>query len=653
MALTASQLTVANTLIQAGRDQARALLSASALESGALARFGSYLFAGGTAPAALSAAVADLANGSVSTPEIELVDAATLGTRAGAWASSGNRLQINGDWLMGLPEAERAWRLQWVLLTAIGSGLEIRARRATTAVASSSLAGMRLADGLLGLPASLRAAAAPMGTVTLRIGRSRISALSIDAALVPPMPAAAAALPDSGPTLSTTASNATFTEAAGVGSQAAAVAAFSNASVGLGGASEAGQTITGLGLRVSGLRDGAHEVVVVDGTTIALGAAASGSTSANGLAYTVALSSASDGSAVASLSFSTTSGLSAAAAAALINAITYQNTSTDNPSAGARSLTITSLSDSGSTANGGSNSTAPNISSTINVVAVNDGPLLGSLSAISLTDTTAQDAFTATAGTLSASDPEGQALSYGLAGASAVSASFEGVSYDLSKAGAYGTLYLNSISGAYRFQPKSDWQLNALSASGSESFSLSVSDGSSSTSQALLVTFSGSVEAPEQYVLIDDGAPVLSAEAQALWEQSLTAASRTLAELLSRSDRDAILNDVFGNAGTDAAVFEANRQALLAAIGGNGLRIEVDLRSDAELNGALAAYAAVGHTGTERIYVNGDKLNNGQLDLTLTTSALLEEFGSAIDQRLNNGNDSPGDEGQAFASLVT
>ncbi len=67
------------------------------------------------------------------------------------------------------------------------------------------------------------------------------------------------------PTLTATALNPTFTEAAGLGTQASPVAVFSGASV---GTVEAGQTITGLTFTVSGLQDGANERIVVDGTTI-------------------------------------------------------------------------------------------------------------------------------------------------------------------------------------------------------------------------------------------------------------------------------------------------------------------------------------------------------------------------------------------------
>ena len=149
------------------------------------------------------------------------------------------------------------------------------------------------------------------------------------------------------------------------------------------------------------------------------------------------------------------------------------------------------------------------------------------------------------------------------------------------------------------------------------------------------------------------GSTPLNAEAAAIWEQALAKARGQLANLLNYPNRDTLFADVFGRAGTDSATFAANLQVLLAALGGEGLRIAVDLRSDDELAGAFAAYAASGHTGLERIYVNADKLNNGLLDVNLATSALLEEFGHALDWRLNGGADSPGDEGQLFATEVS
>ena len=89
------------------------------------------------------------------------------------------------------------------------------------------------------------------------------------------------------PTLTATASNPTFQEASGFGTQAAAVSVFSGAST---STIEAGQTITSLTFTVSGLADGTNETIVVDGKTITLGSTSSGTTTTNAMAYTSTVS---------------------------------------------------------------------------------------------------------------------------------------------------------------------------------------------------------------------------------------------------------------------------------------------------------------------------------------------------------------------------
>jgi Ca2+-binding RTX toxin-like protein len=170
------------------------------------------------------------------------------------------------------------------------------------------------------------------------------------------------------PTLTATAANPSFTEAAGAGTQAAAVAAFSGAAV---GTVESGETIKGLTFTVGGLADGANERVVVDGTAITLGGNSSGTTTTNGMSYTVTIV-----GATATVALTSASGVTTAAINTLVNGITYQDTSTDNPTAGNRVFTLTQVQDSGGTANGGVDTTALSIASTVAVAAVNDVPTL-------------------------------------------------------------------------------------------------------------------------------------------------------------------------------------------------------------------------------------------------------------------------------------
>ena len=168
------------------------------------------------------------------------------------------------------------------------------------------------------------------------------------------------------PTLTATAANPTFTEAAG-SAQAGAVTVFSGAAI---GTVEAGQTITGLTFTVSGLLDVASEKILVNGTPITLGANSSGTTLTDGLSYNVAIA-----SGIATITL-TGGSMSAAAAQTLVNGITYQNTNIDNPTNGNRVFTLTQIQDSGGTTNGGVDTTALSIVSTVNVNPVNDAPVL-------------------------------------------------------------------------------------------------------------------------------------------------------------------------------------------------------------------------------------------------------------------------------------
>ncbi|MBK7025219.1 MAG: hypothetical protein IPH41_17655, partial [Sulfuritalea sp.] len=179
------------------------------------------------------------------------------------------------------------------------------------------------------------------------------------------------------PTLTATAASPTFTEGAG-STQAAAVSVFSGATT---GTVESGQTITGLTFTVGGLLDGASERIVVDGTTITLGANSSGTTATNGMSYTVTIA-----SGTATVVLSKVAGVSTGNISTLVNGITYQNTSIDNPTDGNRVFTLTQIVDSGGTASGGVNTTALSIASTVNVNPVNDAPVLASGSTLAYTE---------------------------------------------------------------------------------------------------------------------------------------------------------------------------------------------------------------------------------------------------------------------------
>ncbi|ENO85319.1 putative Ig domain-containing protein [Thauera linaloolentis] len=133
---------------------------------------------------------------------------------------------------------------------------------------------------------------------------------------------------------------------------------------------ESGQSITSLTLAITGLRDGASEILNVDGTAIALVAGNSGTTS-SGYSYSVVAG----GEGSVTLLIDTGEGISGEAASALVDGIAYTNASAD-PSAGERSVGLIALRDDGGTADGGNDLASLDIAGTVTVLAVNDAPTL-------------------------------------------------------------------------------------------------------------------------------------------------------------------------------------------------------------------------------------------------------------------------------------
>ena len=126
-------------------------------------------------------------------------------------------------------------------------------------------------------------------------------------------------------------------------SAGAAVDLFSNVQV---STVEAGQNITKFSLSVDGVADGSSEILTLGGVAVHLVAGQNGNLG-NGVSYNVTDS---NGSALVSLTMS--SGILPAAMQALLENMTYANTS-DQPSLGDRYVNLVSISDDGGTANGG------------------------------------------------------------------------------------------------------------------------------------------------------------------------------------------------------------------------------------------------------------------------------------------------------------
>ena len=178
------------------------------------------------------------------------------------------------------------------------------------------------------------------------------------------------------PTLVARTLSPTFVEGVGTAQQGAAVSLFDTAQANV---VESAQGVAQLKVQVSGVLDGAHEVLWVDGSAVALGVSGASVDSAAGLvSYSVSYDSASHVAQV-TVQAKSNAGLSTAQLQTLVNALQYQNTQLDNPTPGARTVTLTQVKDTGGVANGGQDTTALNIASTVLVQALNDAPTTSAL----------------------------------------------------------------------------------------------------------------------------------------------------------------------------------------------------------------------------------------------------------------------------------
>ncbi|MEC4766724.1 DUF4347 domain-containing protein [Halomonas sp. CUBES01] len=269
------------------------------------------------------------------------------------------------------------------------------------------------------------------------------------------------------PTFTTTATDPTFTE------EGAAASLFSGTVI---DAIESGDNIEQLELAVSGLSDGADEQLMVDGESIALTDATAGTTKANGFGYAVSLSGT---TATVTLNKSD----NAANWQALVDGLGYRNAS-DDPDTTTRTATLTAVSDTGGTANGGSDTTTLNQASQVTVVAVNDAPVIAINDGPSVRT---GNRITVTDTHLRADDPDDDG---------------DGLTYTLDTLPASGTLSLDGtdlVVGDTFTQQDIDDGLLAFTAGGSAgdvSFEVTLADGGEDGAGTVSDTVTLSVTSP-------------------------------------------------------------------------------------------------------------------------------------------------------------
>jgi len=149
------------------------------------------------------------------------------------------------------------------------------------------------------------------------------------------------------------------------------------------------------------------------------------------------------------------------------------------------------------------------------------------------------------------------------------------------------------------------------------------------------------------FSVTEAGVPAVLAQAQ-------TDASKLIADFLQQPNAKSQLYQIFNGGSADALPSEQWLVAfdgLLSDIAQGSSPIRVELLSAAEMQNAFGAFAERGIQGDRVIFLNAEWLQSGASNKAIEL-VLAEEFGHAIDARLNAGADSAGDEGQAFASLV-
>ena len=136
---------------------------------------------------------------------------------------------------------------------------------------------------------------------------------------------------------------------------------------------------------------------------------------------------------------------------------------------------------------------------TINTAAINDAPILNTING-AIADAANSAALGSTSnlsGALIGDDAEsGTNLTYGLTGGINSIHSVDGAVFNISQLGSYGTLHLNSSTGAYKYVPDVS-KVDALEAdeTPAENFSFTASDGVETTTQSYVINLTGATDA--------------------------------------------------------------------------------------------------------------------------------------------------------------
>ncbi|MCQ4296031.1 VCBS domain-containing protein [Pseudomonas stutzeri] len=134
-------------------------------------------------------------------------------------------------------------------------------------------------------------------------------------------------------------------------------------------------------------------------------------------------------------------------------------------------------------------------------------------------------------------------------------------------------------------------------------------------------------------------------------DEAAASAAEQIRQFLAQASDEQLFELFNGGQTTPTEQWTAELARLRTSIADGTLEIGVTLLDNAQIEGALAAYAPEGLSGESTIFLNQDWL--GVLDAQQVSRLLIEEYGHHLDHLLNQGVDTAGDEGQRFAAKVS
>ena len=172
----------------------------------------------------------------------------------------------------------------------------------------------------------------------------------------------------------------------------------------------------------------------------------------------------------------------------------------------------------------------------------------------------------------------------------------------------------------------------------------------------------GSLDQQTQAVLDAFTAPSAVAPVDALFNfsadqslpQNLSDAKAQAETLITQWVQQADVSEFFdlfaGGQSTASDVWLTKLNDLKAGYDSGTVSLNVEIRSNQELQGALGAFAIQGVNGSPTIYLNASYVE--QASVGAIKAVLVEEAGHYFDSVLNGSQDSVGDEGRAFSALL-